>query len=145
LRIIFKVTKELPRGSNFSAQREGIRSEYEMEIRPGSQVAMDNGPPPSLSKKSSNASIGWSQPAAPLENFQRKQASRSLSLSAFLSLEEELLFGDSDLPWRRSFFQWLVNPHAASGGRRWSRRSATTPTVPEGLCSSCTFYGPVFL
>jgi hypothetical protein len=51
LRIIFKVTKVLPRGSNFSAQREGIRSEYEMEIRPGSQVAMDNGPPPSLSKK----------------------------------------------------------------------------------------------
>jgi hypothetical protein len=24
-------------------------------------------------------------------------------------------------------------------------RAATAPTVPEGLCSSCTFYGPVFV
>jgi hypothetical protein len=58
LRIIFKVTKELPRGSNFSAQREGIRSEDEMEIRPGSQVAMDNGPPSSLSEKAKTLQLG---------------------------------------------------------------------------------------
>ncbi|KAH8495618.1 hypothetical protein H0E87_018691 [Populus deltoides] len=58
LRIIFKVTKELPRGSNFSARREGIRSEDEMEIRPGSQVAMDKGPPSSLSEKAKTLQLG---------------------------------------------------------------------------------------
>jgi len=58
LRIIFKVTKELPRGSNFSARREGIISEDEMEIRPGSQVAMDKGPPSSLSEKARTLQLG---------------------------------------------------------------------------------------
>ncbi|KAG5236348.1 serine/threonine-protein phosphatase PP [Salix suchowensis] len=48
LRIKFKIHKELPKVSNFSDQGESIKSEYEMEIRPGSLVAMDNGPAPLL-------------------------------------------------------------------------------------------------
>jgi len=42
-------------------------------------------------------------------------------------------------PGAAHFLRRRLNPRAASGVREWSRRAATTPTVPEGLlCSSWT-------
>ncbi|KAJ6719422.1 hypothetical protein OIU79_007139 [Salix purpurea] len=87
LRIKFKIHKELPKVSNFSAQGESIKSEYEMEIRPGSVVAMDNGPAPSLSEKTKTvptpSGCGYRLPAVPLEKFQRNT---SVKIAAFISI-----------------------------------------------------------
>ncbi|KAF9673563.1 hypothetical protein SADUNF_Sadunf10G0037100 [Salix dunnii] len=96
LRIIFKIHKELPRVSNLSAQRESLKSEYEMEIWPGSLVAMDNGPAASLSEKNKNgsSSCGYPLPAVPLQNFQRNKAVKIASI-----IFQKVLVGCLGKPW----------------------------------------------
>jgi hypothetical protein len=43
------------------------------------------------------------------------------------------------------FLRWRVGSCAASGGNAWSRRTATVPTVPEGLPSNSWIFWVYFV